>query len=168
MCMQWHVSTHREIVRIAFRLFPAFTGAKANLRIPRRDPTLKVGRTFRLSDGFRCVFPFAQTDFLIATISSFRADWLSRILAFQLSRGPGCGRALGLQILTQGLASDALARVGSFVAPSTTSLVAQLQCYQWCSSALASGVALASSVIGGLRTSSQLNQPSSRPSTITI
>jgi hypothetical protein len=71
------MEAHRKIVRIAFRLFPAFTGAKANLPIPRRDLSLKVGRTLRLSASFRCVFPFTQIDFPIATISSFRAVWLS-------------------------------------------------------------------------------------------
>jgi hypothetical protein len=64
---------HRKTVRIAFRLCPSFTGVKANLQISRRDPILKVGRTFRLSGGFRCVF-------------SFHADRLSHCHDFQHSR----------------------------------------------------------------------------------
>jgi hypothetical protein len=41
---------HRKIVRVAFRRFQALTGAKANLGVVRREPTLKVRRTSRLSE----------------------------------------------------------------------------------------------------------------------
>jgi len=52
----WHYKT----IQVTFRLFQAFMGAKANPEGVRQVPTLKRWQTFRLSAGFRCVFPFVQ------------------------------------------------------------------------------------------------------------
>jgi hypothetical protein len=45
--------------------FQAFTGTKEIQKVSglRQEPTLKVWQTFRLSTGFRWIFPFAQIHF---------------------------------------------------------------------------------------------------------
>jgi len=60
---------HRNTLGVAFRLFKASTGAKANPEGFRQEPTLKVWQTFRYSASFLSVFSI-RTD----TLSWFLAD----------------------------------------------------------------------------------------------